>query len=132
MKHATAAALSLLATITRAIAQSAEVRQMLSRFHFFDRNEIGIELIAERVALGPSPLHSDQLPRIVRLEQLSGFLNRRALIDCFDGADALSWGPFISSFGASIGWCGLDFRDAVARLRSRATSAPYYHARGYL
>jgi hypothetical protein len=32
------------------------------------------------------PLHDDQLPGIARSEPLSGFLNRRVLVDCFDGA----------------------------------------------
>jgi hypothetical protein len=54
-------------------------------------NEKRIELIAERATLGLSSLHRDHLPRIVCLEQLSGFLNRRGFINCFDGADPFCW-----------------------------------------
>jgi hypothetical protein len=54
-------------------------------------NEKRSELIAERAASGLSSLHGDHLPRIVCLEQLSGFLNRRVFINCFDGVDPFCW-----------------------------------------
>jgi hypothetical protein len=59
----------------------------LLRFHRFDQNEIRIEPIAGEPTLGLSPSLGEQLSRIIRLEQLSGFLDRRVLVDCFEGAD---------------------------------------------
>jgi hypothetical protein len=50
-------------------------------------NEKRIEQIV--ATLGLSSLHGDHLPRIICLEELSGFLNRCVFINCFDGADPI-------------------------------------------